>query len=197
MTTPKSVPQPDPDIKGVVKAARGFLELGHAKEALILCENVLQQEPGDADAHWLAGQSLMALDRPDDAVPHLQQVSRALPKRGLPLVDLSLALDQAGRTKEALSVAADAAAREPGLAACWHELGRLSQKLGDHATAVKSLDEYLKIRPKDPDALLLRGISKLGLGRQDEAAADLREAIERAPDLKPRAQRLVAGRLSL
>jgi tetratricopeptide (TPR) repeat protein len=66
-------------------------------------------------------------------------------------------------------------------------LGGARRESGDFAGAIEAFEETLRLDPNNVDALCWRADSLWTLGRTDEAIADLRAVLEKAPNYHPRA----------
>ncbi len=69
----------------------------------------------------------------------------------------------------------------PGLTEVLHPLGIALQQQGRHAEAVEHISRWLKVAPKDYEALVNLGNSLLNLGRGAEAGATYRQALALRP----------------
>ncbi|MCX4248020.1 tetratricopeptide repeat protein [Paraliomyxa miuraensis] len=98
----------------------------------------------------------------------------------------AILLADAKRMPDALQVlraALDAATAAPGRA---HDVARLliakaklHAKIGERNATLEALDRALEAAPGEPEALLMRGVQRLGAGREAEGRADLIAAFER------------------
>lgn len=75
---------------------------------------------------------------------------------------------------------------DPDLEIANYCLGRLKLDAGEPAEARAFLDQYLKLRPTDPEALAARARALGVLGKHLEAAKDFTGAIANAPNATPR-----------
>ena len=74
----------------------------------------------------------------------------------------------------------------------WREVGATYLAAGQFADARNALQQFLELRPSDPEALYLMGRAHAGLGHQREAASSMQaciEAVKTAPAYKYRADK--------
>lgn len=87
----------------------------------------------------------------------------------------------AGKVVEAEKGYRELLETHPGLNEVLHPLGIALQQQGRHAEALDYIDRWLKIAPRDYEALVNQGSSLLNLGRAQEAAASYRQALALRP----------------
>lgn len=84
--------------------------------------------------------------------------------------------------KEGIRLFGEALKMNPaGWSSMW-ALGKLHQRLGEHADALKWFAEAARIKPDQPDVLREAGIAALNLGAKNEALRLCFAAVQLAPD---------------
>ena len=99
------------------------LSLGQAATALLHLRRAMALSGGEAEYALMLGQALMALERVEEALPHLHDALRATPREAETLAALARAEASVGDRRTAGELARLAAAREPSEAA-WRRLAR-------------------------------------------------------------------------
>lgn len=162
-------------------AAHEYARLGEPRRAVGALSRLAARRPGDLGLRLdLAALAVRAGSR-GEALAALDEASR-LPASGEQARRLADAWREAGEPRRAVAalVRLTAEAREPDDLAA---LARLRQQLGEHGRALALLDELVRREPGDARWRNDRGVSLLLLGRREEAAAELRAALERDPGL--------------
>jgi len=119
------------------------------------------------------GVTLLSLDRNPEALPHLQNAARIRPRDAVSHLNLGVALEVNGRTREAIAefdTALQLAPKPEGRAVAYEALGRLYGKLGNYAQARTNYQQALSVDPQ-------RAGAKKGLAEIDFSDA-LRNAAE-------------------
>ena len=93
-----------------------------------------------------------------------------------------LALQKAGKLREAAEVYSRLAAEAPDYADAWHLLGTVEIIGGKLESALTLIEKALALAPDSPVYLHNRAYVTGALGRLDQAEADYREAIRLKPD---------------
>jgi tetratricopeptide (TPR) repeat protein len=160
-----------------VDEGRRALEAGELVSAERLFREAAAANPSDARAHYYLGVALSRQDRIDEAVSALER-ARALSSRPNPsiLFELGSALSRAMRWNEAEKALTEATALVPDEPAMRLQLGWVyySKLEGEKAKA-----EFARVIEKAPSARawLYLGLTEVGLGEYESAAASLHEAI--------------------
>ena len=101
------------------------------------------------------GRALLALDRPAEAVPHLQKATRIRPLDPNGHLSLGGALATSGQTRDAIAEYEAAIPRltDPNTRAVTCEtLGRLYNQVGNYTKARESYEQALQLNPKSTEA---------------------------------------------
>jgi protein O-mannosyl-transferase len=96
--------------------------------------------------------------------------------------NLGIALNERGKTIEAIAHYQQAIQLRPGYAEAHYNLGRLLAQKGQLDDAVTHYEKALEINPADADAQNNLGVTLFGSGRMDEAIARYQEALKIRPD---------------
>ena len=153
--------------------AAQMLQMNEPAQALPYLQKAHQQNPADAVADYALGQALLAVGRPNEAVPHLARGFDAgieLPQGGY---DYVVALKDAGRMTDALSVLPRInGGNDPET---WLRLGRFAAEANAPAVAEPFFRRAVALRP-DAAGHQQLGVDLLLLQKYDEAARELAEA---------------------
>ena len=123
---------------------------------------------------------MLQTGRTGEAIATLEKGRLIDPRHADLLINLGRAYETAGRhedAKEAMALSASIEARP----AAFHMLGRLEERTGDPAAALRSYDRALAPGPYPP-ALRARGILLVRMGRAPEGIRDLRAYVAGHPD---------------
>jgi protein O-mannosyl-transferase len=96
--------------------------------------------------------------------------------------NLGIALNDRGKTDEAIAHYQQAIELRPGYAEAHYNLGRLLAQKGQLDDAVTHYEKALEINPADAEAQNNLGVTLFGSGRVDEAIAHYQEALKIRPD---------------
>ncbi|MBV9610634.1 MAG: tetratricopeptide repeat protein, partial [Acidobacteria bacterium] len=96
--------------------------------------------------------------------------------------NFALQLSNNGQTDRALSVLHEALATEPKNESLLNILGYVEAFKEDEKAAVQANDQYLALRPNDPNPWDTRGDIYFYFGKDDEALTNYRKVIELKPD---------------
>jgi predicted TPR repeat methyltransferase len=146
-------------------------------EALPLLQEVLAQEPANADAWGHHGTALAALGRLADAVASFEKALAIAPTQPAALFLCASQLNALGRHAEALTRLDALLALRPDDAEALFERGLSLQALARPVDALASYERLLALRPQDALAWTQRGAILKDLGRLAEAAESFRRAL--------------------
>lgn len=166
--------------RSVLQTALHHLETGKAAEALQLCQGLLAQGPGDAEALHLAGLALCRMGRFDEGAGFLQQSIAQRPSDPQAHFHLGKALRHGGRLGEAASAYRQAAALKPDFGEAFVNLANVLSALDQARAAEQAYRRALDLRPTSAVAHNGLGAILLDTGRLAEAC----EAFDRALALK-------------
>lgn len=143
--------------------ARARLQAGDLDAALTLAEGLLQDDPKDCDALYIAAVCLRHLTRIEEALAILDRLLVAKSGYGRAFQEQGYCHRAAGRRAEAIEALERATAANPGLAASWRALGELQAEAGrpERAAAANGQVKWLAGLPPE----LVSVISFLHEGR--------------------------------
>jgi tetratricopeptide (TPR) repeat protein len=158
-----------------------LLALNQPDRALAYLEAAHQADPADATAEYALGRTLLQLGRAKESIPHLQRGFDAgieLPQGGY---DLAIALHAAGDFPATAAVIRriNPAASEDEEA--WLRLGRLAAQVRAPDVAEPFFRHAAGMRPDLAAVRQQFGLNLLVLGKLDEAARELAEAVRLDP----------------
>jgi tetratricopeptide (TPR) repeat protein len=145
--------------------------------------DVLQAEPGNADAHHLLG--LLALESAElpFAIEHLRAAVVASPMSAPVYYNLAVALLRAGERDAAIEELGEAARLEPSSAAIQNSLGAALRESGRAAEAERCLREAVRLDPNMALAYSNLGSALQDQGRFDAGIAEFSRARQLRPDM--------------
>jgi tetratricopeptide (TPR) repeat protein len=136
-------------VERLVAEGAQVLRSGRVVEAQELARNLLARHPRNPDALQLFGMTLLAQDKPSEAIEPLQEAARVRPG-AIVEIQLGQALRRSGRIAEALTVLQQASERQPPVSDAFFEFGTLL---------------YEKRRFKEAEAVLTRGMALAPAGQ--------------------------------
>ncbi len=173
---PAVAPLADPDAMGHV-AYRG----GDFQAAFDRYKDAADRNPSDAEASSNAGQMLVRLGRPAEAVPYFERAIALNGARWAFHFNLAHASGRLGQWDRALAEYEAAAALFPDDHVTEYNLGMALHKRGDEAAAVGHYRRAIELEPNEADFQLSLGISSERLGRVPDAIGAYTRYLEMAP----------------
>jgi tetratricopeptide (TPR) repeat protein len=167
----------DPAASGSLAYAGGDFEAALAQYQAAIARN-----PEDAESFSNLGQVLVKLNRPAEAIPHLQRAAEILPSRWAYQFNLARAYGLLGQWEPAVAGYRRAQTLFPNDYATAFNLGQALHKQGDEVGAVEAYQQAIAIEPNDPSFRMALGISYERLQKRTEAAAAYSEALRLSPD---------------
>src|SRR5262245_33560821 len=162
--------------------ARAHFQAGRLQEAEAGCRQVLEQDPGHADALHLLGVLAHRSGRNDVAAELIARAVVLNPDNPEFHYNLGVAQQVAGRFDQAAASYRLALRLQPDRAEAHNNLGYALLLLGRLDDAVACFEQALSLRPDFPEALGNRGEALLRLGQLPGAADSLRQALRLRPD---------------
>ena len=165
--------------------ARLYVSQGRLDEAEAALRSVTRQTPGNADA-VLALALFQHRTRQDPVAAEATMTALAGASTGEPGSELVQAryLEATGREREALRIyrqVADAGVRSPATLQARNRMAAFALATNEPAEARQWYDQVLAESPDDVDARIGRAQIAIREGRTEEALADLRAAVRKAP----------------
>jgi Flp pilus assembly protein TadD len=115
----------------------------------------LSHDPENLSAHRAAAQSLVNLERPEEAGKHLEKVLAGNPNDGFAHRLMAMVYFKAGKFRLADEFIHKAISLNPMDAYHWHQLAHMSYNHGDLETAKKCAARARELNPHDADILNL------------------------------------------
>jgi tetratricopeptide (TPR) repeat protein len=154
---------------------------GDLGEALARYREVLAEKPADPELMANVGQILVAMNRPAEAVPFLEQALEAEPFAVVTRFDLAVAYGRSGKLKEAIEQYETLVRSGSADPRVHHNLGLALRQLGRNAEATAAFGRATALAPEQAAGWLGLALSLEADGRGGEAAS----ALERYLSLEP------------
>jgi len=135
--------------------AQRFMSAGQWDRSLATASEWLSQEPENLRAHRVAAQSLINLERTEEAEKHLEKVLAGNPNDGFAHRLMAMVYFKAGKFRLADESIHKAISLNPTDAYHWHQLAHMSYRQGDLVTARKCVAQARESNPRDADILNL------------------------------------------
>ena len=165
-----------------VHQLRKMLAEGQAKQALRMCDSLIQRSPAEPILHELAANCATALGRPTRAAAALETVISLAPRRAAPHIAMARLLRSAGRIAEAENHLKIATQKEPRSFSTWYQLGLLLLKEKRLQEADLCGRRVTKLAEINPAGWELRASVAQRNGQIGKATDLLRRGIEFAPE---------------
>ena len=144
-------------------------------------ERAAQLDPKQPAVAYALGQALLQAGRPQDAVPHLTRGFEGGAQIPLAGYDLAVALETIGDFPAAARVLARITPGPDDDAEVWLRLGRLASEVKAPEVATRFFEQAVAMQPGQAGARQQLGLNRLLLGRVEEAARELAEAVRLDP----------------
>jgi tetratricopeptide (TPR) repeat protein len=165
-----------------LELARNCSRTGNWPQAVQVCQQIIQREPGNAEAWHLLGVAHQESGQAAEAITHLQHALRLQPCSAETHYHLGSTLAQLGRREEALAAYQQALRCQPDHAGAWASAGVTLAERGKLDDAITHLRQALRLRPDLAQAHLNLGVALAQQGHATEAAASVRQALHLQPD---------------
>jgi Mlc titration factor MtfA (ptsG expression regulator) len=167
----------------VADSAR-LAEQDYSRQAVAECTAALQRWPDFLEAYRERADHRLALGDMEGALADFAAVGNLIEEdeeRAEALHERALALDEMGRTQEALADLDEAIRLCPDFSLALADRGAIRGERGDVDGALADLDEALRLDPEDDAALLARAKLFHELGQLERARKDLDRAARACP----------------
>jgi Flp pilus assembly protein TadD len=172
----------------VMGAALDALRSGQAEARLADVQRLHAADPDDVTVQGMLTVALISLGRAGEAIQMLRLAQERQPDHYRIPMNLALALDAAGQTREALAPAQRAVELHPGLPDAQRLLGRLHSKLEAPALAAGAYQRMVELGDRDAKSMELLAMALRRAGRAAEARPWFLEVAALSPGLaRPRA----------
>lgn len=178
---PRFTPQRQPSPRdAALQQAAYAMQTGRPAETERIAGELLQRNPGDAQAAQLYGYALYMQGRGQDAIAPLE---RAVQQNRLPALETQLAmvLRQAGRIDDALKRFARAIKRAPPFPPAFLEYGNLLIQSRRIDEAIDVLRRGVALAPNFAEMLVQLGAALAARGEREGAQAAFARALANAP----------------
>lgn len=162
-------------------AAESFIAAARLDEAEALLNEILQAEPGHAEALNALGATALARKAYERASEILAAAATRHPDRAAIVGNLGIAHQMAGRLEEAIICFERALALQPALDGPLLSLATTRFLAGDHDGARVAAAMLLARKPDEAAAISLIGLIEMASGDKDEAERHLRHALALNP----------------
>ena len=120
-----------------------------------------------------------------EALIHAEEaVIAEFPRESESRATLAVVLQGMNQTDRAISVLRDGLAIDSKDENLWNILGYAYSNKGDKTEALKAVEQYIALRPGDPNPVDTRGDILFWFGQDDDALANYRKALELKPDFQ-------------
>jgi tetratricopeptide (TPR) repeat protein len=170
----------DPGVPDYI-VGRQLLLRKQTAAALAHLERAAQLDPKQPAVAYALGQALAQAGRPQDAIPHLTRGFEGGAQVPLAGYDLAVALEAIGDLPAAARVIGRITPGPDDDAEVWLRLGRLASGVKAPEVATRFFEQAVAMRPGLSSARQQLGLNRLLLGRVEEAARELAEAVRLDP----------------
>jgi Tfp pilus assembly protein PilF len=152
-------------------------EEGKLDDAVRLLERAVALAPGDVPARNALALCLQRVDRPAEALQHVEALLKGHPELGFAHANKGNALIALGSLGLAQASHLRALELDPGNLAAMGALASIATHRGEHAEARRWAEQLLARVPGFPDAVLSLAAAELAGGALDRAEAQLRDLL--------------------
>jgi tetratricopeptide (TPR) repeat protein len=143
-------------------------------DALKTFQKAIQQDPSAPRVHYYAGEALIHLDRPNEAIPEFQAELKLTPDDPNVQYHLAFAMLQTSHKDEAVALLQTIVAAHPDHAQAQYQLGKAQLDAGQYQPAVEHLEAAARLDPnKDYIHYQLQSAYRK-VGRSSDADAELK-----------------------
>ena len=169
-------------IPEALAVALQYLEASHWQQAEAIYQQILQVDPGNADAlHWL-GLLAAQVGKHDLAVEYISQAIAICPSNAVLYNNLGEAYRAQGQLAKAVAQYQEAIRLNPNFAEVRNSLGSALRQQGQLAAAVAQYQEAIRLKPDYAKAHYNLGLALSDQGQLTAAVAQYQEAIGLKPD---------------
>jgi len=151
-----------------------YNQTGDYEDALKVFRKVIQQDPSTPRAHYYAGEALIHLDRPTEAIPEFQEELKLTPDDPNVQYHLAFAMLQTSQKDEAVKLLQTIVTAHPDHAQAQYQLGKAQLDAGQYQAAIEHLEVAAQLDPsKDYIPYQLQSAYRKA-GRTADADAELK-----------------------
>ena len=165
-----------------MKSGSYYLDKRQYPEGIKAQEELLREDPANANAIYYIGRYYLAMEKPEEAMPYFERAAKMAPDNADYRFWIGVtywALMDYERERAAYE---QTLALDPDHISANLYLGHGYLDDKDWARALAQYDKVLKLDQYNPEALYNRAIALEGLGRQKEEVAALKKFLEYYPD---------------
>jgi tetratricopeptide (TPR) repeat protein len=171
-----------PDLKTLVKRAKGHAARGRHQEAVAALDEAIRLSPKDPALLARRGEVYFKLKEYPLALEDLNAALERDPENAAALRYRGLSYWQTQRLAEAARDLEAAVALAPNSVHSWKDLGTVYWRLGEHDKAIRAANRAMEVDPKFGYPYFLRGLAYQSLGDDRKACDDYLQAVTLAPD---------------
>ena len=146
-----------PDV--LFKMVHIYREQGTHRQAVDALQNIIALEPDNAEAHFLAAQSYLALNQPDAALAAFLETTRITPDNVTAHYQAGILFEQKGDIDNAIAQYENTIALDKTNAEPFFRLGAIYRKRNDEENLLRVYPPALELEPNHPEIhYLLAGI---------------------------------------
>lgn len=165
----------------IEQLAQIYDALGHWPESAAMWEHYLQYAPTPTDGCPMLGFAYENLNQPELAFKAHERCWQFEQNNSDLIFYYAHALERQGQYSRAIQLYRQGLHRSPTYPDLLIGLARAQMQTGQLAVARKGIDEVLKTRPDNTDALLVSGLLHARMGQTSGAIADLEHAHRMSP----------------
>jgi len=132
-----------------------LIQISYWQDSLTLWSHAVDVTKDNYNAEVNLGVTLMSTDRPDEALPHLQNATRIRPNNGVVHLNIAAVYAMENRDRDAIAEFQKAIELRPpssGLIVAYEGLGRAYGRLGNYADARANYERALQLDPNKTSA---------------------------------------------
>jgi len=171
-----------PGVAELVREAGQHMESGRAAEAEAVCGQILAMDPGNFDAHQMAGEICIHLERHGDAVEHYAACIRARPGDPWLYYNQGVAYDALTDMEGAINAYRNVVRIDPTIGEAHYNLGNSLDDAGRTDDALEAYREAARQGLNHGPNHLHMGDIYWAKGRFDDALAQAKIAMRLEPD---------------
>ena len=193
-----------PKFSPTVVRAHKLRRQGETKQALMLCREILRENPHDAVTFDLAAQIAIEMSQPEEAVKLAEAAITIQPDFIEAQCNLTSAYVNAGRLDDAVRTVDRVIEKRPGYAQAHLNRASALHRLGRTDAAIEAASLAVQLEPKNPTAHYNRGLMLIDAGQMDAGNAEMENALQLDPSngqafytlARGRARDRVAGKVA-
>lgn len=174
--------QPTHQTQALISSAGDAYNAGDPDRAYELTHRLIQTDPENAEAHYLAGLSAIASQRARMALIHFKKAASLDGARADYAVQLSRALAQDRQSGNAIVAANEALGLQPNDAIMLDNLGWVYQQANAHERALNAFRQATTRAPRNPFCRFNLAMSLMFTNNITDAEKELNACIELRPD---------------